>query len=265
VSASAEPPATPTESGAPARTTILGLPLDLVTLPALLREIDGYILRSERRTVGYLNMHVLDQAGRDATLVRFLESLDLCYCDGNGVRVAAAIQGVHVPAGLRFTGADWIWDFAAWAEGRHPFFWLGGRPGVAMRAAQKLMERHPGLEINADHGFYAKTGPENDTLLARVNGSGAHVLLVGMGTPIQERWVLENRQRITIPVVWCLGATADFVSGEVWRGPSFLLGQEWLARLVVDPGRLWRRYLLGSWRVVLRAAAGRARGRRQGR
>jgi N-acetylglucosaminyldiphosphoundecaprenol N-acetyl-beta-D-mannosaminyltransferase len=140
--------------------------------------------------------------------------------------------------------------------------WVAGEPGVVEAAASHLQARHPALHIDAFHGFHPKEGSENLALIARVNAARPDILLVGMGTPLQERWVLENRPRLQVPVVWCLGATADFVSGKVPRGPELLLGQEWLARLVVDPKRLWRRYLLGNWRVMGRALGTRiAKGR----
>lgn len=246
------------------RIEVLDLPLDLLTFPSLLERVEGFITRAERRTVGYLNMHVMDQSRANPRLASFIHALDICYCDGQGVRLAARIQGHRFDPELRYTGADWIWDFAAWAEGRHPVFWLGGRPGVTEKASVRLRERHPGLQIDHDHGFHPKEGAGNGALIERINAARPDVLLVGMGTPIQEEWVLLNRARLEVPVVWCLGATADFVSGAVPRGPALLQRQEWLARLTVEPRRLWRRYLLGNWRVVGRAAARRLTGPKAG-
>ena len=145
------------------------------------------------------------------------------------------------------TGADWIWDLAAHAEGRYRLYWLGSEPGVTAEAANVLKARHPALDIVTDHGFHAKTGPENDALIARINEAMPAIVLVGMGTPVQELWVERNREAIQAPVVWVLGATADFVSGKVNRGPVWLhRNQEWLARLITEPRRLWRRYLIGN-------------------
>jgi N-acetylglucosaminyldiphosphoundecaprenol N-acetyl-beta-D-mannosaminyltransferase len=154
------------------------------------------------------------------------------------------------------TGADWIWDFAARAEGRLRVFWLGGEPGVCAEAAARLRQRHPGLVVETDHGFHGEWEP----VISRINAWTPDVLLVGMGTPVQERWVARWRGALRVPVVWVLGATHDFVAGRVSRGPAALYNrQEWLARLLVDPRRLWRRYLLGNARFLARVAAERLR------
>ncbi len=222
-----------------------------MTLDGLLRQIDTFIAEGGPRTISYLNMHVLHQSLRCHQLAEFLNEVDLCYCDGKGIVWAAGLLGYQLPG--RMTGADWIWDLAARAENRWRIFWLGGEPGVTALAAARLKERHPALDLLTDHGFHPKKGPANTALLERINSSNSDILLVGMGTPLQERWVRENRNNLGVPVVWCLGATADFVSGKVSRGPAFLHQRhEWLARLLVDPRRLWKRYLLGNSEVMAR-------------
>lgn len=224
-----------------------GVRVDAVDRVELLDRVAGFVEADARATVTYANVHVLDVAAHDEELRRFLDAADLCYCDGVGVVYGARLTGQSLPG--RMTGADWIWDFAARAEGSWRVFWLGGEPGVTEAAAAKLRERHPGLQIATDHGFHTDIAP----LLARINAWQPHVLLVGMGTPTQERWIARWRGALDVPVVWALGATHDFVSGRVSRGPAWLhQNQEWLARLLVDPRRLWRRYLLGNARFLAR-------------
>lgn len=226
--------------------------LDVV---GLLAAVDGLVLRGNA-TVAYANVHVLNEASAGPTaagLRGFLNAADVCYCDGSGVVLGARILGRQLPG--RMTGADWIWDLARHAEGRHRLFWLGSEPGVTEAAAVVLRERHPALDVVTDHGFHAKTGPENDALIARINAAKPDIVLVGMGTPTQELWTAANRAAIDAPVVWVLGATADFVSGKVSRGPAWLhQNQEWIARLVTEPRRLWKRYLIGNTVFLLRVA-----------
>lgn len=239
---------------------VLGVPVDVLTRAELMARVAALFDLGRPATVGYLNVHVLDQSTRHPDLVGFLRGLDLCYCDGKGVILAARILGERLPE--RMTGADWIWDLAACAEGRWRIGWVGGEDGVTASAARVLTARHPGLVIVPFHGFFPKEGSGNDAFIAELNAAGVDLVLVGMGTPVQERWVAANRARIQAPVVWCLGATADFVSGKVPRGPRWLVTrQEWLARLLADPRRLWRRYLLGNARVMGRALAAATRRR----
>lgn len=244
----------------PGRVDVLGVGVDRCDKDALFRRVGELVDAGGRATVAYANIHVLNTASGDPALRDFLNAADVCYCDGAGVVLGARVLGETLPE--RMTGADWIWDLAALAEGRWKLFWLGSEPGVTAAAAKKLQERHPRLEVETDHGYHAKDGPENDALLARINAAAPDIVLVGMGTPIQERWVAAHRGRLDAPVVWVLGATADFVSGKVDRGPQVLYThQEWLARLLTEPRRLWRRYLIGNTVFLGRVARQRLAGR----
>lgn len=238
----------------PGRVEVLGVGVDPVDRAGLLDAVGRLVAARGRATVAYVNVHVLDVAHRDDGLRRFLQAADLVYCDGGGVVLGARILGKDLPE--RMTGADWIWDLAARAEAAGwRIYWMGGEPGVAAEAARRLRERHPALAIAAEHGFHADAGP----VVAAMNAFAPDIVLVGMGTPLQERWVTTNRAAIDAPVVWVTGATADFVSGHVSRGPRWLHDhQEWLARLIVDPKRLWRRYLVGNTVFLARVLAARA-------
>jgi N-acetylglucosaminyldiphosphoundecaprenol N-acetyl-beta-D-mannosaminyltransferase len=239
------------------RVHILGLPIDPLDVAGLLDRVEQYVVSGHQHTVSYLNVHVANTASRDPELRAFLDSVDLCYCDGAGIRLGARLLGHQLPE--RMTGADWIWDLAARSEGKHRLFWLGGEPGITEQAANVLRERHPDLAISADHGYHA--ADQVPALLARIHDFSPDIVLVGMGTPTQERFVARWRAEIQVPVVWCLGATADFISGKVSRGPAILHhNAEWLARLLTEPGRLWRRYLFGNSRFLLRVGLARLRG-----
>jgi N-acetylglucosaminyldiphosphoundecaprenol N-acetyl-beta-D-mannosaminyltransferase len=233
-------------------------------LPSLLTRLDGMIASGGRFTVGYANVHTVNQALEHADVAEFMRQADVVYCDGNGVRLAAALLGDQLPR--RMTGADWIWDLARHcAERGHRLYWIGGAEGVTERAAAALQRAEPGLDVAGTwHGFFDKTGDGSEEVVRHVNASEPHVVLVGMGTPVQERWITRYRDAIDAPVVWALGATADFVSGELDRGPALLYdhGLEWLARLTVDPRRLWQRYLIGNTTFVARVLSERAHRRR---
>jgi N-acetylglucosaminyldiphosphoundecaprenol N-acetyl-beta-D-mannosaminyltransferase len=242
---------------------ILGVRVDSYTLDTLLERVTALVGARGHATVAYVNVHVLNTAAGDPALRDFLNAADVCFADGSGVVLGARLLGGSLPG--RMTGADWIHDLALHAAGRRwRLAWVAGKPGVTERAARALEAQHPGVRfVFTDHGYHPSQGPEHDDLLARLNASAPDLVLVGMGTPIQERWVAANRARIAAPVVWCVGATADFVSGEVSRGPKVLYdNQEWLARLLVDPRRLWRRFLVGNPLFLARVARQRMTGTR---
>lgn len=240
----------------PDRIHVTGLAVD----PVDLEQLFDYVVAAARdtqgrRTVGYLNVHVANLAARDAELRRYLnQHCDLVYCDGRGIGWGARLQGLPEPP--RMTAADWLPDLMRRFrdEGLRVLV-IAGKPGVADRAVANIAESIGGVgEVASLDGYVAPEG-RTEEALDRIAAYRPDVVLVGMGSPTQERWVLENRPRIAAPVVWALGATFDYYAGEQARGPEWLrrAGHEWAARLLADPGRLWRRYVLGNPRFLLRA------------
>jgi N-acetylglucosaminyldiphosphoundecaprenol N-acetyl-beta-D-mannosaminyltransferase len=235
---------------------ILGVRVDAVTRAELLDFIDAALAGGRRAIVTNVNAHALNLAAEDPWFRGFLASTPLTFCDGYGVKWALRLLGQPVPE--RLTPPDWLGDLARRAAGGgHPVFLLGARPGVAERAAARLVAEAPGLAIaGTHHGYFAKVGPESRAVVERVNASGARVLLVGFGMPAQERWLADHWDALAVKVALPIGAAIDYLAREVARAPRFLTdhGLEWLARLAVEPGRLWRRYLVGNPRFALRVA-----------
>lgn len=240
----------------PASVSILGVRVDAVTLVDLLRRVDRAVHTKSPMTVFYVNVHSVNVAADDQEYGRLLESADIVYCDGTGVRVAARCLGETIPE--RMTGADWIHDLARLCVTHdHSIYLLGGAPGSAAAAARRLQRHYPGLRILGTHDGFGL----NEETVGTIRDLGPDILLVGMGTPRQERWISEHRAELGVPVTWAVGALFDFVSGRLRRGPRWMTdhGLEWLCRLAVEPKKLWRRYLIGNprflWRV-LRARLG---------
>ncbi|MGI8969036.1 MAG: WecB/TagA/CpsF family glycosyltransferase [Chloroflexota bacterium] len=201
----------------------------------------------------YVNVHSMNVAAADRVYARTLESADLIYCDGTGVRLGARLAGKDIPE--RMTGANWIHDLCRLAiRQNYSLFLLGGVPGSAAEAASALQCRHPGVRIA---GVLSGYGAGRAAVEA-VNRSGADILLVGMGTPTQEEWLAAHADELQPPVLWSVGALFDFVSGRIPRGPRWMTehGLEWLCRLATEPRKLWRRYLIGIpvflWRIIRR-------------
>jgi len=199
----------------------------------------------------YVNVHCMNVRARDDRYASILEAADVVYCDGTGVRLGARLAGIPIPA--RMTGADWIHDLCRFAIARGlSLYFLGGEPGVAAEAARRLQELYPGLTIRGVASGYGEADPS----IAEVNSSKPDILLVGMGTPTQEKWIASHRDELDVPVVWAVGALFDFMSGRIPRGPRWMTEHdlEWLCRLAAEPRKLWRRYLIGNplfvWRVV---------------
>jgi N-acetylglucosaminyldiphosphoundecaprenol N-acetyl-beta-D-mannosaminyltransferase len=233
---------------------LLGARIDRVDLRGLLEQVLAAIRGSQRVSIMYVNVHCMNVRRRDADYSAILEKADLVYCDGTGVQLAARLRRLAVPN--RMTGADWIHDLCRLAVREYlSLYVVAGPPGLAEQASLTLRTRYPGLRVT---GTAAGYGADAETVRA-VNAAHPDILLVGMGTPTQEKWIAANRSRLDVPVVWAVGALFEFVAGRIPRGPHLLTdhGLEWLCRLVVEPRKLWRRYLVGNpwffWRVIIHA------------
>lgn len=244
------------------RVEVLGVGVDRVTAGGLREEIPR-LARRRGGIVLNVNAHCLNLLQGDGELRAFFAGSDLVFCDGAGVRLAARLLGESLPE--RITYADWLPRLADLAqECALSLFFLGARPGVAEEAARRLQESRPKLKIaGVRDGFFDHRpgSPENGSVVAEINAARPDILLVGLGMPLQERWLMENRRALDFGVALTGGAVFDYASGRLRRGPPLLTdnGLEWLARLLVEPRRLWRRYMIGNPTFLARVLAQRWR------
>jgi N-acetylglucosaminyldiphosphoundecaprenol N-acetyl-beta-D-mannosaminyltransferase len=247
------------------RVNVLGVGVDPVNVAELHARILSIARQGGHALVLHVNVHGLNLCYRDPDLRSFFNAAPVVFSDGAGVVLAARILGEYLPE--RITYADWAWQLAAFAEReRLSLFLLGAHPGVAESAAARLKGQYPNLEIaGVHHGYFDQNAgaSENEAVLAEINAASPDVLLVGFGMPLQERWLMQNWDRLDARVALTGGAVFDYVSGELKRGPRVLTdnGFEWLARLLIEPGRLWRRYVVGNPLFVLRVLMQRLTGR----
>ena len=241
---------------------VLGVKIDLLTLDQVLVFIEQTILNGRRAIVANVNVHAANLAYSLPWFRAFLNQSDLVFCDGFGVMLGARLLGYKIPE--RFTPPDWIARLAALSV-EHDFslFFLGARPVVAEMAAERLRGQFPSLRIvGAHHGYFVRSPghPENEAVVQLINRLKPNILIVGFGMPLQEQWLLENWDDLDVNVALPVGALFDYMSGVVRRGPRWMTdhGVEWLARLVIEPRRLWHRYLVGNplffWRVLRQMA-----------
>ena len=157
----------------------------------------------------------------------------------------------------RVTGSDLLPEICRMAEKKSlKVFFLGGTPEVTPKAVENLQRRFPALQmvgiatpwIDLSDGESVSSG-----LVESINQSGADILFVGFGAPKQELWITRNRKRLKTGIVLAVGGTFDFLAGKTVRAPLWMQrsGLEWLWRLLHEPKRLWRRYLIGNVRFLV--------------
>ncbi|MEB2283215.1 MAG: hypothetical protein B6D46_05595 [Polyangiaceae bacterium UTPRO1] len=206
------------------------------------------------RTLYIVNAHTLNLAYDDPAYRRILNSGDAVFGDGTGVRWAARWQGKKIIANL--VGTDLLpFFFVNTMERGYRYFLLGALPEVVARAAAHLPEAFPGLIVAGhQHGHYDPS--EHDAILAKINTARPDLLLVGMGNPLQERWIHDNRERlINVKLAVGVGGLFDHWGGVLKRAPRWVRrnGFEWVQLMLQQPHK-WRRYLIGNPKFLLRVA-----------
>lgn len=220
--------------------------VDRISLEDLLRVVTSALDNGTRQTVLNANANAVTLAESHPLFETALATADVIFCDGFGVYVASRVLGAPIPE--RITYADFTEKLAqaCRAKGASMFF-LGAKEGVAAQAARILSAAIPGLKVHSHHGYFEKDEQSSREVIDIINQSGASVLLVGFGMPLQELWITTYREQLRPLVVFSVGAAFDYAAGNVARGPRWLTqnGFEWLARLAIEPRRLWKRYLIG--------------------
>lgn len=239
------------------RAEILGVRVDRVGRAEALEAIDALVERGAGAQVVTANAELVMAAQRDLVLRAIVNGAALVVPDGIGVVWAAARLGSAVPE--RVPGIELAEAVLARAAQRGwPAYLLGGRPGVAEDAAQKLRARVPGVVIAGTQDGYFRG--RDDAVVQAVRASGARIVLVGIGAPAQERWIAARLPDLGI-VAMGVGGSLDVWAERTRRAPALLrrLHLEWMWRLVRDPRRLRRQLALPGFvvRVLLVARQGK--------
>lgn len=227
---------------------ILRVPIARVTPEQALTELERLHERDEPAFVAHTNAHTVNLASDDPEFLGVLRRADLVLNDGKGVMVAARILGKRFPKDMNGNFFTPLF-LERCAKRGWPVFFLGAGPGVADRAARMLEARFPGLKIAGTQDGYFET---DEDAIAAIRDSGAEVVLVGMGNPLQERWIDRCLDRTGARIGVGVGAFFDFITGEVPRAPAWMnrFGLEWVHRLAKEPKRMWRRYILGNPKFI---------------
>jgi N-acetylglucosaminyldiphosphoundecaprenol N-acetyl-beta-D-mannosaminyltransferase len=224
--------------------------------------------RTRARVVCYLNAAQVNLAFTSPAFARALERADLLYADGQAVVWGARLLGQPVPE--RVSAADFAEEFAVAAARAHLRLGLvGGRPDLsggsgpqceAGQAAKQLRRWAPNLDVVAVHHGYLLSDRAEADALETIKTGDPHLVMVGMGAPTQEEHALHWRSIYPHACVWwCVGALFEFIAGVRPRAPNWMrqAGLEWSFRLVQEPSRLWRRYLVGNPLYMARVLRGR--------
>jgi N-acetylglucosaminyldiphosphoundecaprenol N-acetyl-beta-D-mannosaminyltransferase len=245
------------------RVELFGVPMDVLTMDETVREID------RRMAGGIFTQHVvvnvakIVQAQDDPELAEAVRACDVINIDGAGVVFGARLLGMKIPE--RVAGIDLFERLLGYGEtnGRSVYL-LGATPEVISEAVARIRSNHPKLEIAGyHHGYF---WDDEESIVREIRASGADMLFVGIGSPLKERFINRWRDGFGVMFAMGVGGTFDVVAGTVRRAPRWMqrAGLEWFFRVLQEPRRMWRRYLVTNTRflgMLLREQWARLRGR----
>jgi N-acetylglucosaminyldiphosphoundecaprenol N-acetyl-beta-D-mannosaminyltransferase len=260
------------------KTEILGVGITDATESEILEYVFSFLSQPMKK--GYIvtpNPEIITHAQTHSGFRSILNKAEIALCDGVGVLLAAALLGKHLPG--RTTGVDLMEAICKESVRKGVTIgFLGAGPGVALKTAECLSRKYPGLRVRfvgeewSDVGImnYELGIKNNNDEAAEVNGNVAKVhdvvtdhekgvlrqidiLFVAFGFPKQEEWISQHLERIPVRLAMGVGGAFDYIGGRVPRAPYLIraVGLEWLFRLVVQPWRISRQLRLITFLVLV--------------
>jgi len=236
------------------RMKFLNTEIDNLTMDEVLTEIDKLIQQNKNAYVVTPNVDHIVQLEKGGELCEAYQNADLIITDGKPLIWISKLYGT--PIKEKISGSDLfplLCELAA--QKGYKMFFLGAGEGVAAKAAENLTMRYPGLQVVGTYSppmGFEKDQDEMAKIEQMIKNSAPHILIVGLGAPKQEKFVLHNRERLGVPLSLGLGASLDFEAGNVKRAPKWMSdhGLEWLYRAAKEPKRLAKRYFVDAVEIA---------------
>ncbi len=233
---------------------VLGVRVHSIQIPSVIAKMEDWIpRRNGSRFISVTNVHSIMEARSDPLFRKVLQSADLSVPDGMPLVWLGRLKGHKVKR--RVYGPDLLWDFCREThEKGYRHFFYGGASGVPEKLADSLRREFPGLNVVGTYSppFRSLTPDEDAQVVKMINEAAPDVLWVGLGCPKQEYWMHAHRNKLRVPVMVGVGQAFDIYAGCLRQAPRWMRenGLEWLFRLLLEPRRLWRRYLVYNTQFV---------------
>lgn len=237
-----------------ARMKFMNTEIDNLTMKEALKKIDELIKINRNAYVVTPNVDHIIQIDRGGELVEVYRHANLILTDGKPLIWISKWYGT--PIKEKISGSDLFPRLCYMASKKgYKMFFLGAAEGVAAKAAENLEKRFPGLQVVGTYSppfGFEKDEVEMGKIKAMIKASNPHILIVGLGCPKQELFILHHKDDLEVPISLGLGASLDFEAGVVKRAPKWMAnhGLEWLYRITQDPKRLAKRYLVDDRKIL---------------
>jgi N-acetylglucosaminyldiphosphoundecaprenol N-acetyl-beta-D-mannosaminyltransferase len=239
---------------------VLGVGVSVVNADLATSEIKRWIEMRENHYICVSGVHGVMECQRDPVLKAIHNRAGLVLPDG--MPLAWWVRGAGHPEADRVCGPEFMPHLFGALRGYRHFFY-GATEKTLAALISRIGHEYPDARIVGSHSppFRTMTREEDDAIIRVINDSGADIVWVGLSTPKQERWMAAHRRWLRPAALIGVGAAFDMHAGNVQRAPKFIrrTGFEWMYRLVLEPRRLWRRYLANNPAFVMLALAQMAR------
>jgi N-acetylglucosaminyldiphosphoundecaprenol N-acetyl-beta-D-mannosaminyltransferase len=238
--------------------TLLGRRITFMTVTDIVNNIHTACVEKKKIAIANYNVHGFNLSMQIPWFYNFLQSSEIAHCDSIGILKATEWMGLKLPLDYRASYTLLMPKLLEHCD-RHGFsvFLLGAKPEYSDAAIERLQAQYPNIVVTGHHGYFDMQDPDdNDEVVKQINEAKPNILIVGMGMPIQEKWIHVNRDRLDTNVMMLGGAAIDRLAGAVPDCPALLsnIGLEWLYRLCREPKRLANRYLIGNLAFLLHIA-----------
>ena len=231
------------------RLDFAGALIDRVDLPEAVARIRAFLRAGVPHQIMTVNLDFLTIAQKDHWFRETINASDLAVADGMPLVWLSRLKREPLPQ--RVTGVELVDHCAAIAaEQGEGVYLLGAAPGVGRAAADRLQERHPGLQIAGVYSppFRRLSDEEDERIVESIRAAAPGFLFVAFGAPRQDLWIRSHLERLQVPVAMGVGCVLDLLAGAMRRAPLWVqrAGLEWTYRLLHEPRRLWRRYMFND-------------------
>jgi len=238
------------------RVEILGIKINNLSMQKAVEEIEKFIKEKSSKYIVTPNLDHLVKLQKDSEFKKIYNEAHLVLCDGLPIVWISRILGM--PLKERVAGSDLFIELCkVSAQKGYKLFFLGGRENASVKASEVLRRKYPGIRIvgiySPPFGF-EKNKEENEKIIKMIKEAKPDILFVGLGAPKQEKWIYAHYRELGVPVSIGIGASFEFAAGIIKRAPKFLqkIGLEWFWRILTEPKRLWRRYLVDDMRFLVK-------------
>lgn len=226
---------------------IFGVKLSNLSMAEAMNIVEKAIITRKQKEVFFVNADCLNKVFVDKDYHAILRDSKDLFPDGIGIKLAGKILGKPVRDNVNGTDMlPLLCDMAA--KKGYSMYLLGAAEGVAETMKTKLIHKYPQLNICGFRSGYFDHDKDSEFVIGEINDSRPDILLVAFGAPLQEKFIRKNAEKIEAHVLMGVGGLFDFYSGRIARAPYWMrqIGMEWVFRLMKEPKRMWKRYIIGN-------------------